>query len=199
MTGILEVVPAVTAFIDMHLKKQSVPAFTWTISNSTGEIVATLNEHGIVHEVNVWWAVSCGNNAADGIKRRDFRIANIDSPCHCGNGAQGYCANLKSFWDKKVLEETTVRGHRTYSAKFDAPADGTYIAFFIEVTYDKYRSDVVPLTIPANKNLLKIGERIPPIPKDIHFRPMFTSEVSVWPNTFPYPDCHGSTCTDTLV
>jgi hypothetical protein len=27
----------------------------------------------------------------------------------------------------------------------------------------------------------------------------FTSEVSVWPNTFPYPDCSGMGCGVTLV
>jgi hypothetical protein len=155
-----------------------------------------LNEHGAVHEANVWWAYSCGTNNADGIKRRDFRIANVDNPCHCGIFAEGYCANLRSFWNKTSLEQTTVRGHRTYNAKLEAPADGRYVAYFIEITYNKARESAEDEML---KTTVSIGERIPPIPKDLQFRPMFTSEVSVWPNTFPYPDCAGATCTNALV
>lgn len=199
-TGILEIVPAITAYVQIYLGKQAVPQFKWTISNTTGEIVATLNEHGTVHEVNVWWAYSCGNNAADGVKRRDFRIASIDNPCHCGISAQGYCANLKSFWNKTALEETIVRGHRTYSAKLDAPSDGRWIAYFIEVTYNR----ALPIgSVSEPGTDVSIGKRIPPIPHDFAFRPMFTSEVSVWPNTFPYADCSGShegtMCTNQIV
>jgi hypothetical protein len=194
ITGILELVPAISAYIKLHLASEPVPQFKWTISNSTGEITATLNMHGTVHEANVWWAYSCGTNNADGVKRRDFRIANIDNPCHCGIFAEGYCANLRSFWNKTALTETTVRGHRTYNAKLEAPTDGRYVAYFIEVTYNRgLKGEDETLT-----DYVGIGERIPPIPKDLFFRPMFTSEVSVWPNTFPYPDCSGAGCTNTL-
>lgn len=198
ITGILELVPAVSAYIKLQLSSaEAVPQFTWTISNTTGEITATLNNHGIVHEANVWWAYSCGTNNADGIKRRDFRIANVDNPCHCGIYAEGYCANIKSFWNKLPLEESTVRGKRTYNAKLDAPEDGRYVAYFIEVTYKRPHESAAG---EAEKTeMVSIGERIPPIPKDLLFRPMFTSEVSVWPNTFPYADCAGSACTNTLV
>lgn len=67
-TGILEIVPAICAWYNKHLKNEVVPTFTWTINNSTGEIVATLDEHGIVYEANVFYAYSCGTNAVVSLK-----------------------------------------------------------------------------------------------------------------------------------
>jgi PhoPQ-activated pathogenicity-related protein len=182
-TGILEIVPDISAWLQHHLTQTVVPEFTWSISNTTGEIVATLDNNGLVKEANVWWAYSCGANAFDGVTRRDFRIATVDNPCSCGIYADGTCANLKSFWAKEKLEMEMVKGKRTYRAQMDAPDDGRWVAFLIEVTYEK------------PKNL----KGLPPIPHDLSGRLMFTSEVSVWPNTFPYPECSGATCDAPLV
>jgi PhoPQ-activated pathogenicity-related protein len=186
-TGILEIVPAIAAWInhqiDPALEKQGVPQFTWEISQETGEITATLNEHGIVKEARVWSAYSCGNNVNDDgtvTKRRDFRIANMDSPCQCGFEANGYCTNIKSFWTPKKLTETKVNGKRTYTAQMDAPDDGRWVAFFIDIVYAKDPKDA----------LLPIPDKLPGfIPRDLMGRLQFTTEVSVWPNTFPYPGC----------
>lgn len=174
-----------------------------SFSETTGEIVATLDNHGVVHEVNVWHAFSCGNNAELGIKNRDFRILSMDDPCKCGIAAsdsgENYCANLKSMWTKQALNQTMVAGKRTYSAKLDAPEDGRWVAFFIEVTYkrpqklDGYTID--GLNVPFKRN----GKILPPIPHDLSGRLMFTSEVSVWPNVFPYADCTGDACENRLV
>eukprot|EP00605_Chrysophyceae_sp_TOSAG23-4_P002816 GSChrysophyteH1.ASY1.ANO1.3101.1 assembled CDS len=168
-TGILEIVPAIGAWIEQLLKDhKKVPEFTWEISETTGQITATLNEHGDVKQARVWYAYSCGNNP-DGKKRRDFRIANMDSPCKCGIEAKGMCTNLKSFWTPKKLEEKMVNGKRTYTAQIDAPEDGRWVAFFIDIQYAKN----------------KIDAKLP----DLFGRLQFTTEVSVWPNTFPYPGC----------
>ena len=160
-------------------------------SNTTGEIVATLNEQGVVHEANVWWAYSCG--ASNGVLRRDFRIATADDKeaclaSKCGIPYEGYCANLKSFWNKSPLVETTVRGRRTYSAKLDAPTDGRYVAFMIELTYNKPKA---PTSVSKGP--------IPPIPHDLTGRLVFTTEVSVWPDSFPFADCNGAACGNGLI
>jgi len=42
------------------------------------------------------------------------------------------------------------------------------------------------------------GGVIPPIPHDLVGRLMFTTEVSVWPQTFPYADCSGTACGNEL-
>ena len=87
-TGIFEIVPAIGTWGMYLLKQQEVPSWTWEISNSTGEIVATLNEHGEVYEASMWYAYSCGNNS-DGVSRRDFRVMSLDNPCTCGIMADG--------------------------------------------------------------------------------------------------------------
>lgn len=202
ITGLFEVCPDIIAYAQYLIHDEVIPTFTWEISNTTGEIVATLDNHGLVHEVNVWWAYSCGNDPELGIKRRDFRIAHLDDPCHCGIAAddngEKYCANLKSFWQKSRLEEQMVRGKRTYSAKVDPPGDGRYVAFMIEVTYQRSKKlEHLSIDLPPLKRDLK--GKIPPIPRDLAGRLMFTTEVSILPNTFPYADCNGLSCGNNLV
>lgn len=181
-------VPAISAWLQYHLRKSTVPNFTWTINNTTGEIVATLDEHGVVHQAHVWWAYSCGDNhRGDGLTRRDFRIATLDNPCDCGIYSDGKCMNLKSFWSKKELEVSTVRGKRTYSTVLEPPTDGRWIAYMIDITYDR------PKISEEEEKMLGL------FPKDLLGRLEFTTQVSVFPQTFPYPDCNGDDCAAPLV
>jgi PhoPQ-activated pathogenicity-related protein len=214
-TGILEVVPAIGAFALSHLLNESPPTFTWTINEATGEIIATVDNNGVVHEANVWWAYSCGVNAWDNnINRRDWRVAHLDQPCTCGLSADGYCANLKAIWYKQPLEATMVRGKRTYSAKIAAPDDGRWVAFFIDFKF--VNKNAVPIDIA---NMYKTKTRyshedghfvrftdkygLDPawggFPHDFGRFFEFTTEVSIWPNVFPYPDCAGADCGVQLV
>jgi len=181
-TGILEIVPAIGTWISYLLRRATIPSFSWSIDAATGEITAELDSHGKVHKASMWYAFSCGTNAADGVVRRDFRLMSLDNPCQCGTFSDGYCMNTKSFWTEVPLNATVVRGKRTYTAQMDAPGDGRYVAFFIDIKYEK--------------------ERLPDVQGLPHDRPgqlEFTTEVSVWPNTFPYEDCHAESCLGTLV
>ena len=136
-----------------------------------------------MYEASMWYAYSCGTNS-DGVIRRDFRILSMDDPCHCGIGYDGYCANLKSFWTREILEpQVTEDGTRVYKARMDAPDDGRYVAFFIDVKYKDPRE----------------GLKGDVLPKDMPGMLEFTTEVSVWPNTFPYEDCVGTECYGTLL
>jgi hypothetical protein len=175
------------------------PSFDWTISNTTGEIVATLNSAGKVFEANVWWAYSCGVNHWDSeTKRRDFRVAHLDNPCSCGVFAQGYCTNLKTVWKKAPLDVEMVRGKRVYRAKVDAPEDGSWVAFFIDIKY--VNQNPFPPAIAEDLNTNKREtDRFGGFGKDFGRFLEFTTEVSVWPNTFPYEDCSGETCGTRLV
>jgi hypothetical protein len=118
------------------------------------------------------------------------------------------CANLKSVWNKKSLEPTLVRGKRTYSAKFDAPEDGRWIAFLIDF---KFANDnIKPFNAddlnkiwksqpdtPAGKIALEYSryfENFGGFPHDFGHFHEFTTEVSIFPDTFPYPDCEGTAC-----
>ncbi|CAM9264536.1 unnamed protein product, partial [Ectocarpus fasciculatus] len=137
-TGILEIVPAIGTWLNYLLLEETVPEFKWTIDENTGEIVATLDGNGRVHSAHVWYAYSCGTNP-DGIPRRDFRIMSLDSPCTCGVESDGYCLNTKSFWNSTELEQSIEKGRRTYRALVDPPDDGHYVAFFIDIKYEKLR------------------------------------------------------------
>jgi hypothetical protein len=161
-----------------------VPSFNWTISESTGEITATLDGAGKVHKASVWWAYSCGDNAADGVKRRDFRIMSLDNPCQCGfTSDDGFCVNTKSFWTQEALNVSFVGGSRVYKATVPSPGDGRYVAFFIDIKYE------VPPAFGHDG----------PVPHDRPGQLEFTTEVSVWPNTFPYEACEGAGCNGYLL
>jgi len=195
-TGIFEIVPAIGTWMVHLLRKQKIPEFTWDIDKRTGAITATLNDVGEVYEASVWYAHSCGTNP-DGIKRRDFRIMSLDSAlpddpsrCECGIFSDGYCLNMKSWWTREVLEPTIVDGARVYTAHRPAPLDGRYVAYFIDIKYVEEPVAGVGRTGHEWCNF---------IPCDKPGRLEFTTEVSVWPDTFPYPDCSGETCTGSLV
>lgn len=211
-TGILEAVPGIGAFVNALLHNEPVPEFTWEISETTGDITATLNEVGVVHSATMWYASSCGQNDWDnGTKRRDYRVAHLDNPCTCGPYSDGMCVNLKTLWSKKELEMTMVRGKRTYTAHVDTPTDGTWTAFFIDIKYVNKHAQVMDLESmaksikrdPAKMTLReKVSHLLPDfdgLPHDFGGFFEFTTEVSVWPNTFPYPDCSGVDCGDRLV
>jgi PhoPQ-activated pathogenicity-related protein len=73
------------------------------------------------------------------------------------------------LWSGKGI---TASADGTYVASMPMPANGTgWSAFFIEMTYAG--------------------------PGGLNFT--MTSQVSIIPQTFPFPDCHGSGCTGTLV
>jgi hypothetical protein len=217
-TGLLEIVPAISSFINLllHKEEDQLPSMSWSISESDGTIVATLDDVGDVHEASLWYAYSCGNNV-DGVKRRDFRLASLDNPCECGVYAEGYCVNgkvtfpsiitllhiwlfvmssnfyflhelicicVQSRWTQEVLQQVVnENGERTYTAHVDPSTDGTYVAYFIDVKYDNQLKSLT-------------GKEIP---KDLPRRLEFTTQVSVFPNTYPYEDCEGAGCKGSLV
>jgi hypothetical protein len=214
-TGILEAIPAAGAFINALLYQDPVPGFTWTMDDVTGDIVATLNEHGIVHSAHMWFAHSCGQNNWDNKKnRRDFRVAHIDNPCSCGPLLDGYCVNLKTAWQKQELNMTMVKGRRTYTAHVDMPTDGTYTAFFIDVQYlnkhaisfnaKEARESIIvdeskPKSVAQQLKLREVFPEFGGFPTDFAGFFEFTTEVSIVPDTFPYEDCYGVSCGVQLV
>lgn len=191
-TGIFEIVPAIGTWLTYLLREQTVPEFTWNISNETGAITAVLDDEGDVYEASVFYAYSCGNNI-DGKKRRDFRILSLDVPCECGIGYDGYCSNLKSFWTREILEPTiTADGKRSYTAHKEEPGDGRWVAYFIDIKYKEYGQTTTLHDAPA-------WEACTHLPCDKPGRLEFTSQVSIWPNTFPYEACTGEGCAGYLL
>lgn len=224
-SGIQVAVPTAGAFLLALLNKDAVPTFDWTIDSGDGSITATVNRDGVVHEANVWFASSCGVNHWDNdTLRRDYRIAHLDNPCTCGIFAEGYCVNLKTVWNKKSLDPIEQNGKKTYHVQMDPPSGGGWIAFFIELRFynkNAFSFDVTGHWDNNNNNnnnnesdsektkLVKLREkllggkdRLPNfggLDKDFGRFFLFTTEVSIWPNSFPYPDCSGLDCGVRLV
>jgi hypothetical protein len=196
-TGVLEIVPAISVWIEYHLKGQyPVPKFSWNINPNTGAISAVLDQNGVVASADLWYAQSCGVNH-DGTNRRDFRVIHKDNPCTCGISAKGMCLNLKSLWNKVSLNATiNKQGMREYDAMLPAPADGTWVAYMILITYENAYGTSQPIMLPGRPAGATpwTSKGFPPIPIDLPGKLAFTTEVSVWPQTFPYADCVGASC-----
>ena len=186
-----------------------VPTFAQATDSATGDITVTVDRSALpprttLKEVNVWHATTC--NA----QRRDFRIINngwappgsgkvVCLPC--GIKVKGLCTNLEILWTKEPLNETAA-GTGEFVAHRDLPPDGRWTAFFVDVQFA-----VAPAAGQAPR-----GERgdggvsAEGVPRGLLGWPVlgkeifeFTSEVSVIPQTFPFPDCSGANCSGSLV
>lgn len=191
-TGILEILPAVASFMGDVVagKQKEIPTYTWEINNSTGEI--TVVTSAVPKSVHVWHAYTCNS------ERRDFRVLNIDDPCTCGIAQGDYCLNLKVGW---FADKIPVNG-TTYKALVEAPDDGRWVAFFIDVKFDA--AAAVDATVGAEKDtllnlILKDSAPLPGWPVTLPGTLEFTSGVSILPQMFPFPDCTGTACTGVLV
>ena len=172
-----------------------------------GEIIATVENDAAIHSVNAWWAYSCGINTWDNNKpRRDFRLINTDiqygEKCYCGNSIanNSMCANLASLWNSQTIQPTVVNGKRTYTISygdFNPPSNGTWIAYMIDFKFDNpYKLDV---DMREYNRLLKEvrskrGTQFIGLPEDVDELLEFTTEVAIWPNTYPYSPCLGENC-----
>ena len=166
------------------MEASNIPKFDWVIDPFNGDIIVQAESPPTA--VHVWQATTYWNN------RRDFRIANLDDPCLCGIGGisiGGYdnlCANLFVFWTAQELNETSP-GSLTWIAHRDPPSLGRWTAFFVDMQFDGPKYD-------HQKSHIVRGW---PVGEDGVFD--FTTEVSIVPNTFPYPECHAEECFGTIV
>eukprot|EP00505_MAST-04D_sp_SCG-Rhode-Island_P004153 Stramenopile-MAST_4_protein_4153 len=187
-TGVLELLPAMSTYMRAVLRNVSPPKMTWTIDNVSGNITMKTNVAPVA--VNMWHATSCNN------KRRDFRLFNLDDPCTCGIKAKGMCLNLKIFWTSVRLEEIAPL---TYVAHMPPPSDGRWTAFFINAEFEgpKRSLNSENIVLPGDRVSLKRRRLGWPIGVDGQFD--FTTAVSIVPNSYPFPDCHGKNCRGHLV
>ena len=140
------------------------PRFSWSEDSVTGDITVRSHQTSPVR-VELWSAPSCSAH------RRDWRAANLDSPCECGPAQDGLCLNQMSDWRAETLQQTA---DNTWVAHRDPPEDGRYLAFYVTLHYN-----------------ISSGET------GGHLE--FSTTVSVVPATFPFPDCTGEQCRGTLV
>jgi hypothetical protein len=193
-TGILEAVPAIGTWIKHLLDDRVVPTFAWAINNVTGTITVSGLPVGAAADglvVRKYWAQTW--DGASGQGRRDFRFLNLDNPCESKIVSDGTCLNTKVLWQFKELAAVADdAGEVTYEASHPTPDDGTFVAFFVDVTYAQD-----PLTGQGYANPKDYFPDF--IPRDAPGKLEFTTEVSVVPNTFPFADCSGTGCYGVLV
>jgi hypothetical protein len=141
--------------------------------------------------VRKYWAQTWNGTSGQG--RRDFRFLNLDDPCESKIVSDGNCFNTKVLWQFEELSAIVDdAGTVTYEAKHAAPTDGTYVAFLVDVTYDKD-----PITGEGYANPKDYFPDF--IPRDAPGKLEFTTEVSIVPDTFPFEDCSGVGCYGVLV
>ena len=108
----------------------------------------------------------------------------------------------------------TATGKKTITASMPAPSDGSWVNFYIEVKFlTKHPSPFTSSQLPVPKKRSGGPGPLPGTVRDLireefggsifshDFGGFFdvTTEVSVWPNTFPYEDCAGEACGVRLV
>jgi len=119
--------------------------------------------------VYMWWGTTIGD------QRRDFRLVKGDTPadpCHSIplNVFGKSCLNLVLWFPELVGPTSVENGLYTYVLSQPLPASG-WRGFLGEIYF--------------------------PAPNGKSF--IFTTQVSIIPNTFPYPDCSGAGCYGVLV
>ena len=106
-TAIEELVPTLSTYITLYLEKDAhrMPVIDWQIDNGTGNITVTFNGNtSQIVEAMAWHGRSCWND------RRDFRLINLDNPCHCGVYSGGYCINLESVFVPEEIKPISMNG-----------------------------------------------------------------------------------------
>lgn len=182
IAGILQEIPDMGTFLLYTLSRTPMPSATWSISKETGDITANViypsSGNATLHSATMWFAKTC-TKGATGL-RRDFRYSSLDDPCECGLLTDGTCMNKEAFsWESKVL---SLQADGSYVAHMDADPSGAWTGFFIDFTFEKHEREGLgnwPVNIPGSID--------------------FTTEVSIWPDSFPYEECYGEGCYGTLL
>ena len=117
------------------------------------------------------------------------------------------CANIKSFWDKKILERNPTTGE--WVAEMQPRSDGRWTAFFVHMEYKglpptEYLQQQQQQQHPTERHLQQQHRSRPvqsprdwPVSVDGHYQ--MTTTVSIIPQTYPFPDCHGKQCLGSLI
>lgn len=190
-TGVLELLPATATFIRgvvADIDATARPVFNWTTDEKTGTITVRQISKHIPIQVSMWHATTATNH------RRDFRVINgqNETECKAEHGifvkSKNICANLDSFWKKHTL---VANADGTWTASQELDKDGKWTAFFVHMEYEGPKGE-------GHETVTEGRRRLDwPISQDGRYQA--TTTVSIIPQTFPYPDCHGEGCLGVLV
>jgi len=194
-TAIEELVPTLSTFLVLYLESITMPTISWSIYNQSGNIsVSYQGNTSQIIDARVWHGRSCGT------KRRDFRLINIDDPCLCGvevsNGE--YCTNIVSVFENYILQPNSMDS--TSAMYMAGPSDypnNHWTGFFISLRV-KFFDAKHPFWGYSldNNNSTSLGDNAFVVE---YGEMQFTTQVSITPQTFPFPPCSGAECYGTLV
>jgi len=207
---LLSLAPTVAAFVRGVLQTEArvespgganaqdgLPELRWRKDNATGAIIVWQVQGPAPVTVELWQASTC-----DGT-RRDFRLHNNDKGERCSKcGVDhrgplgivsdpfsvtfGGCKNTAVAWSSSPLAEAQTHGAdsgvsmlpagatRLWEAEVPAPDDGRWAAFFVQF---EFLGPDPPAGLPRSRHTM-------------------STEVSVVPDTDPFPDCPTSGCSD---
>lgn len=194
-TGVEDLVPSMSSFITAFLNGIPRPVFSWSIENETGIITAEYwGNVSAIHQMSLWHGRSCGE------KRRDFRILNLDDPCYCGvtvsNGDM--CAALEAFWFREDISPNfTNDSYAKFIAHPPEMPENHWTAFLIGLEVQLFETDHPYMILNENEDIK--NDKLKENYIDQYGRLVFSTQVSIVPQTFPFPDCHDSGCYGTLV
>eukprot|EP01147_Barroeca_monosierra_P005306 gene5306-7078_t len=172
-TNLVEVIEGISSFTHDVLADVPRPSMTWNMTNSTtgGSIVLETSEEP--SRVTVRWADTLNHT------RRDWRLVIGSENCPYIK-VSGNCIQ-PVLWSK----EDAVKIDAThYKVEFDVPPAG-WRAFLLDVSSN--------LTAPALLQPVQFKARAGKIPH------VFTSQVNIIPNVYPFPPCHGEGCRGQLL
>ena len=222
-TGIQELVPSLSTFAHGILAELALPTINWTIdysssntSNINGSDAAaaatgniTLYYYGNtsqIVEARQWQGRSCGD------KRRDFRFLNLDSPCVCGVNVDNdqVCANFESLFDSEILNAQSMTSDKAvYFAQPKEIPDNHWLATLISIKVQLFETDhpfvgeLSQTQLGQEKDDMYKFKQSGSSTNSYFFteygQVVFTSQVSIVPNTFPYPMCNNTDCYGVLV
>lgn len=169
-TGLGPLIEGAIAFTWSILNKTPRPVYTWDIDNATG----TVTVHSTTKPNSAYMKFATTFAEDDG--RRDFRLIKGDTqhdPCDFikVNVFGTACINPVLWGWMELQEKVEEDGTYTYTAFLPQPPEHRWRAWFIDLQYP--------------------GDNLST------FR--MTTQVSIQPNTFPFPACEGEGCYGWLV
>ncbi len=178
------------------------PIISWIIANETGNISMTYTGNtSQIQSAKVWHGRSCWND------RRDFRLVNLDSPCRCGMGNGGYCINLESLFVAYGLSPVSMNGESAvYEAEPSKDPTLHWSGHFISIRVKFFEAEH-PWFWRASQECETDKDKLEGkgnVDDDRLFLVQYgemqlTTQVSIMPQTFPFPDCEDEGCYGTLV
>ena len=169
VTGLPELLPGADAWAMGLFKGLKAPMFTWNISDVDGSITVHVDPSG----AKPTRVVQQMATTLDSV-RRDFRLVSGDTP-----------ANPCKYIPVDLFGKACLRPMLWFGVDVGLSASDTYQVALPPAPAGLWRGLLAELHFAG--------------PAGTSTEYILTSQVSVWPNTYPFPPCNGQSCMGELV